>query len=70
MESMFLTSSLDGEPPEESHIELAGPRGLNRNTGHRWVRPPWPRVMGYIWGVTALITVALQSFLRMRQELC
>ena len=34
-ESVFLTSSLDGKPAKESHIQLAGPRGLNRNTGHR-----------------------------------
>ena len=35
MESMFLTSSLDGEPAKEPHTQLAGPRGLNRNMGHR-----------------------------------
>ena len=34
-ESVFLTSSLDGKPAKESHTQLAGPRGLNRNTGHR-----------------------------------
>ena len=34
MESMFLTSSLDGEPAKESHTQLPSPRGLNRNPGH------------------------------------